>query len=148
MTATVFERLEDAAVGTVVALPDVLDALAYDAQGLIPVIAQRNDTAEVVMFAWMNRAALEETLATGRVCYYSRSKQRLWRKGEESGNVQHLVSLRIDCDGDALLLAVNQTGPACHTGRRSCFYLEADRDRVIVTAAPEQNPAEMYPGKD
>jgi len=148
MTTALFERLEEAAVGTVVALPLVLDALEYDAQGLIPVIAQRHDTAEVVMFAWMNRAALEETLATGRVCYYSRSKQRLWRKGEESGNVQRLVTLRIDCDGDVLLLRVDQTGAACHTGRRSCFYLEVDRDRVVVTAAPEQNPAEMYRAQD
>jgi len=148
MTTTLFERLEDASVGTAVELPQLLDALVYDAQGLIPVIAQRHDTAEVVMFAWMNRAALEETLATGRVCYYSRSKQRLWRKGEESGNVQHLVNLRIDCDGDALLLAVNQTGPACHTGRRSCFYLEVDRDRVVVRTAPERSTAEMYRRSD
>lgn len=148
MTAALFERLEDAAVGTAVALPQVLDALAYNADGLIPAIAQRHDTAEVVMFAWMNRAALEETLTTGRVCYYSRSKQRLWRKGEESGNAQRLVNLRIDCDGDVLLLTVDQTGPACHTGRRSCFYLQVDRDRVVVTAAPEQSPAEMYRTKD
>ena len=148
MTSPLFERLEDATVGTATALSQVLDALAYDAQGLVPVIAQRHDTAEVVMFAWMNRAALEETLATGNVCYYSRSRQRLWRKGEESGNVQRLVKLRIDCDGDVLLLTVDQTGAACHTGRRSCFYLEVDRDRVVVTAAPEQDPAQMYRARD
>jgi phosphoribosyl-AMP cyclohydrolase len=148
VTTALFERLEGATAGTSTALPDVLDSLAFDAQGLIPVIAQRHDTAEVVMFAWMNRTALEETLTTGRVCYYSRSKQRLWRKGEESGNVQRLVNLRIDCDGDVLLLAVDQTGPACHTGRRSCFYLQVERDRVVVTAAPERSPGEMYSGKD
>jgi phosphoribosyl-AMP cyclohydrolase len=148
MTAALFERLEGAAVGVTVPLPEVLGALAYDAEGLIPVIAQRHDTAEVIMFAWMNRAALEETLATGRVCYYSRSKQRLWRKGEESGNVQHLVNLRIDCDGDVLLLSVQQTGPACHTGSRSCFYLQVDGDRVVVTAAPVRHPDEMYRAKD
>jgi len=148
MTSALFERLEGAAVGTAVALRQVLDALRFTADGLIPVIAQRHDTAEVVMFAWMNRAALEETLATGRVCYYSRSKQRLWRKGEDSGNVQRLVNLRIDCDGDVLLLAVDQSGPACHTGRRSCFYLQVDGDRVVVSAAPDRRPDEMYPSKD
>jgi phosphoribosyl-AMP cyclohydrolase len=148
MTTALFERFEGSAVGATAALPDVLDALAYTADGLIPVITQRHDTAEVVMFAWMNREALEETLATGRVCYYSRARKRLWRKGEESGNVQRLVSLRIDCDGDVLLLAVDQTGPACHTGRRSCFYLQVDRDRVVVTAAPEPSPAEMYRSND
>jgi phosphoribosyl-AMP cyclohydrolase len=139
-----FDRLESAAAGTSVALADIVDALCYTSDGLVPVIAQRHDTNEVVMFAWMNRAALEETLTTGRVCYYSRSRQRLWRKGEDSGNEQRLVNLRIDCDGDVLLLAVDQTGPACHTGRRSCFYLQVERDRVVVTAAPERSPGEMY----
>jgi phosphoribosyl-AMP cyclohydrolase len=144
MTDGLFKRLEDAAAGESVALATVLDALTYTADGLVPVIAQQQGTGEVVMFAWMNRAALDETLETGRVCYYSRSKQRLWRKGEESGNVQHLISLRVDCDGDVLLLTIAQTGPACHTGRRSCFYLHADGDRVTVTAAPEQDPDAMY----
>jgi phosphoribosyl-AMP cyclohydrolase len=139
-----FKRLERAAANESVALADVLDALVFDADGLIPAIAQQHDTGAIVMFAWMNRAALDETLGTGRVCYYSRSRRRLWRKGEQSGNVQHLIGLRFDCDGDAVLLTVDQTGPACHTGRRSCFYLEVDGARVVVTAAPDRNPDEMY----
>ena len=139
-----FERLERAAPGDSVALALALDALAFDAHGLIPAIAQRHDTGEVVMFAWMNRAALDETLATGRVCYYSRARGTLWRKGEESGNEQRLRALRFDCDGDVLLLTVEQTGPACHTGRRSCFYLKVDGDRVTVVDAPERDPQDMY----
>jgi len=144
MSNAIFKGLEASAPGTSVALADALDALPYDAAGLIPAIAQRHDTGEVVMFAWMNRAALDETLATGRVCYYSRSRGRLWRKGEESGNEQQLREMRIDCDGDVLLLSVEQLGPACHTGRRSCFYLKVDGTRVVVTDAPERHPEEMY----
>ena len=101
------------------ALPE---ALKFDAAGLIPAIAQQHDTGEVLMLAWMSREAIEETLATGRVCYWSRSRQRLWRKGETSGHVQRLVEIRLDCDGDTLLLRVDQEGPACHTGERSCFF--------------------------
>ena len=101
---------------------------------------------------WLEGSGLElrdgivcdETLATGRVCYYSRSRGRLWRKGEESGNEQQLREMRIDCDGDVLLLSVEQLGPACHTGRRSCFYLKVDGTRVVVTDAPERHPEEMY----
>jgi phosphoribosyl-AMP cyclohydrolase len=144
MAAELFRRLETAASGTAVALPDVLDALAYDANGLVPVITQERDSGRVLMFAWMSRAALDETLATGRVCYSSRSRRALWRKGEQSGNVQQLVELRIDCDGDALLLTVEQRGPACHTGRRSCFYLKSDGAKVIVADAPERDPRDMY----
>ena len=101
------------------ALPE---ALKFDAAGLIPAIAQQHDSGEVLMLAWMTREAVEETLATGRVCYWSRSRQRLWRKGETSGHVQRLVEMRLDCDGDTLLLRVDQEGPACHTGERSCFF--------------------------
>ena len=100
----------------------LLEALQFDAAGLIPAIAQQHDTGEVLMLAWMSREAIEETLATGRVCYWSRSRQRLWRKGETSGHVQRLVEMRLDCDGDTLLLRVAQEGPACHTGERSCFF--------------------------
>ena len=107
----------------------------YNSAGLIPAIAQQHDTGEVLMLAWMNAEALAETLATGRVCYFSRSRGRLWRKGESSGQTQRLVQLRYDCDGDALLLLVDQTGVACHTGRRSCFYT-AVRDGVAVEIAP------------
>jgi phosphoribosyl-AMP cyclohydrolase len=144
MAADLFQRLEAAASGTAVALPEVLDALAYDANGLVPVITQERDSGRILMFAWMNRAALDETLATGRVCYYSRSRRALWRKGEQSGNVQRLIELRIDCDGDALLLTVEQRGPACHTGRRSCFYLKSDGAKVVVADAPERDPRDMY----
>ena len=100
------------------------------------------------MVGYMNRATLEETLTTGRVCYYSRSRNRVWRKGEESGNIQLLKDLRIDCDGDAVLLRVDQHGPACHTGRRRCFYLKVDGDRVIVTDALERRPEDMYRSTD
>lgn len=119
-------------------------ALRFDADGLIPAVAQQHDTGEVLMVAWMNRAAIAETLDTGRVCYWSRSRGRPWRKGETSGQVQRLVELRVDCDGDTLLLLVDQAGVACHTGRRSCFY-RAVRDGGLVTiAAPERDPAELY----
>ena len=101
------------------ALARAIDAsVTFDAQGLVPTVAQQHDTGEVLMMAWMNREALAETLATGRVCYWSRSRGQLWRKGESSGQTQRLVRLKVDCDGDTLLLAVDQTGVACHTGRR------------------------------
>ena len=103
--------------------------LRWDARGLIPAIAQHHASGEVLMFAWMSRESLAETLKTGHVTYWSRSRQALWRKGESSGHVQRLVGLRIDCDRDCLLLAVEQTGPACHTGARSCFFT-AVRDGV------------------
>ena len=100
----------------------MIDSIRFDAAGLVPVVAQQHDSGEVLMLAWMDRDALAETLATGQVTYYSRSRSTLWRKGETSGNVQRLVELRIDCDGDSLLALVAQTGVACHTGTRSCFY--------------------------
>lgn len=105
-------------------MPDRFDpaTLAWDERGLIPAIAQDHATGEVLMLAWMSRESLGETLRTGHVTYWSRSRRALWRKGETSGNVQRLVGLRIDCDRDCLLLSVEQTGPACHTGARSCFF--------------------------
>ena len=99
-------------------LPDI----KFNADGLVPVIAQCADSGEVLMLAWMNKEALEITLKSGKVTYYSRSRQALWEKGETSGNRQQLVSARLDCDSDALLLEVKQTGVACHTGERSCFF--------------------------
>ena len=96
--------------------------LKYDANGLIPAIAQDAATGDVLMMAWMNAESLARTLETGQVTYWSRSRQGFWAKGESSGHVQRLVELRIDCDRDCLLLLVEQTGPACHTNRRSCFY--------------------------
>ena len=99
-----------------------LDALRFDDRGLIPVIVQDVDGGEVLMFAWANREALERTLAEGRMVYWSRSRRKLWRKGDTSGHVQHWEHLRVDCDGDVLLARVHQRGAACHTGERSCFF--------------------------
>jgi phosphoribosyl-AMP cyclohydrolase len=98
------------------------DKIAFNADGLIPVIAQQHDTGEVLMLAWMNAESLRLTLETGQVTYWSRSRQALWRKGDTSGHTQRLIELRLDCDGDAILARVDQTGPACHTGERSCFF--------------------------
>ena len=123
---------------------DLEAALALDPKGLIPAIAQQHDSGEVLMMAWMNRNSLAETLATGQVCYWSRSRARLWRKGETSGQVQRLVELRIDCDGDTLLLQVEQTGVACHTGRRSCFYRALKEGQLEERLAVEQDPAALY----
>ncbi|MEW7976717.1 MAG: phosphoribosyl-AMP cyclohydrolase [Candidatus Sedimenticola endophacoides] len=125
-------------------LSEVLDALPYNADGLIPAIAQQHDTGEVLMMAWMNRQSLDETLESGRVCYFSRSRRKLWRKGESSGQVQSLREMRFDCDGDTILLLVDQTGPACHTGRRTCFYSAVRGDRVEVVSAPMIDPDELY----
>ena len=122
----------------------VLDQVAFDAAGLVAAVAQQHDSGEVLMLAWMNRAALAETLATGQVCYWSRSRGRLWRKGESSGQTQRLIELRLDCDRDAVLLLVDQTGVACHTGRRSCFH-QAVRDGALVnTTEPLVSPERLY----
>src|SRR5262245_36463701 len=104
------------------ALAELLAAIAFDRDGLVTAVAQQHDSGEVLMVAAMSRAAVEATLAEGRAVYWSRSRMRLWRKGEESGQVQRLVEFRVDCDGDAVLLRVDQRGVACHTGRRSCFF--------------------------
>jgi len=122
----------------------LLDALRFDAQGLIACIAQQHDTGEVLMLAWMNRDAVAETLATGRVTYWSRSRNAMWRKGETSGQVQHLVDLRLDCDGDAVLALVDQKGVACHTGRRSCFSWAMRGDAVESLAEPLADPKALY----
>ena len=120
-------------------------ALRFDADGLVPAVAQQHDTGEVLMLAWMSREAIRETLETGRVCYWSRSRSRLWRKGETSGQTQRLVEFRVDCDGDAVLLRVDQTGVACHTGRRSCFY-RAVRDGALSEIAEIEIPPETLYG--
>jgi phosphoribosyl-AMP cyclohydrolase len=125
-------------------MTELFENLAFNEAGLIPAIAQEQKTGEVLMMAWMNREAIEETLATGQVCYYSRSRQKLWRKGETSGQVQKLVELRIDCDGDAILLLVDQTGVACHTGRRSCFFRAVRDGELDEIAAPETDPKTLY----
>ncbi|MBN8874590.1 MAG: phosphoribosyl-AMP cyclohydrolase [Rhodospirillales bacterium] len=126
---------------------EILGLIRFDAAGLVPAIAQQHDTGEVLMMAWMNAEAVRETLATGRVCYYSRSRKGLWRKGETSGQAQHLHELRIDCDGDTLLVLVHQEGVACHTGRRSCFYRAVRDGAVVEIAAPEVSPEALY-GRD
>ncbi len=130
-------------------LPEsVAAAVVFDAAGLVPAIAQQHDTGEILMVAWMNRDALAETLATGRVCYWSRSRGALWRKGETSGQVQQLVELRIDCDGDTLLLRVEQTGVACHTGRRSCFFRALGPDGELEEILPvTADPKTLYGDK-
>jgi phosphoribosyl-AMP cyclohydrolase len=123
---------------------ELLDSLAYDRDGLIPAIAQQHDSGEVLMLAWMNRAAIEETLKTGRVCYWSRSRRSLWRKGETSGQVQRLVDFRVDCDNDCLLLLVDQTGVACHTGRRNCFFTAIRDGKAETIAEVAVDPAKLY----
>ncbi len=122
----------------------VVDAIAFDADGLVPAIAQQFDTGEVLMMAWMNRDAVAETLKTGRVCYWSRSRNKLWRKGETSGQVQALKDLRWDCDADTLLLLVDQTGVACHTGRRNCFFNAVRDGKPTVIADVETDPSDLY----
>jgi len=115
------------------------------AGGLVPVIAQDADTGEVLMLAWMNREAYEETLRTGRACYYSRSRGRLWRKGEESGHVQEVHEVRFDCDGDTLLLKVHQVGgAACHEGYRSCFFRQVQGDGVAIVGERVFDPKQVY----
>jgi phosphoribosyl-AMP cyclohydrolase len=111
--------------------------LRYDARGLIPAIAQEAETGEVLMMAWMTAEAVARTLETGRVTYWSRSRQAFWEKGATSGHVQALVEMRVDCDRDTLLLLVRQTGPACHTGRRSCFYTAVRDGAEVEIMAPE-----------
>ncbi|GBQ71394.1 phosphoribosyl-AMP cyclohydrolase [Ameyamaea chiangmaiensis NBRC 103196] len=122
----------------------LLDRVAFNADGLITAVAQDHATGEVLMLAWMNRAALDETLATGRVCYFSRSRKSLWRKGERSGQVQTLVDARLDCDGDAVLLLVEQKGVACHTGRRTCFYTALRPEGAVELMPPEIAPDVLY----
>lgn len=121
-----------------------LAAVRFDAAGLVPAIAQDAATGETLMLAWMNDAALRETFATGRAVYFSRSRAALWRKGESSGQVQRVRDVRLDCDGDAVLLLVEQAGVACHTGRRSCFFRALRGDALVEIAAPLVDPATLY----
>lgn len=143
MTPT-FKTLEKAHQGDRFDWQQLKTELKYDDKGLIPAIAQQYDTGEVLMMAWMNETSIEETLSTGRVCYWSRSRQAYWRKGEESGQIQLLKSLRLDCDGDTILLLVDQTGPACHTGRKSCFYTQVNGDSANILTDPIIDPEALY----
>ncbi|MCH8113608.1 MAG: phosphoribosyl-AMP cyclohydrolase [Proteobacteria bacterium] len=126
----------------------LLDEINFDADGLVPAIAQQFDTGEVLMMAWMNVESIAETLRSGQVCYWSRSRQSLWRKGETSGQVQALKELRLDCDGDTVLLHVDQTGVACHTGRRNCFFRAVRRGDLVTIAEIKADPKELYGEKD
>jgi len=128
----------------------VADQLSYNADGLIAAIAQQQDGdsdglgGEILMMAWMNRDAVIETLTTGRVCYFSRSRSKLWRKGESSGQVQSLIDFRWDCDSDTVLVLVDQKGVACHTGRRNCFYKSVRGGNVTNIAEVEVSPDDLY----
>lgn len=126
-----------------------LDAIKWDAQGLVPVIAQEAGTGDVLMLAWMNREALQKTAELGRAVYFSRSRNKLWFKGEESGHVQRVKEIRLDCDQDVILLQVEQTGHqpgiACHTGRHSCFYSMLDDGVWKVTEPVLKDPQTIYP---
>lgn len=126
------------------AIDIVLNELTFDAQGLVPAIAQQHDTGEVLTLAWMNREAIAETLKSGQTCYWSRSRKKLWRKGESSGQVQRLVEFRYDCDNDAVLLMVDQKGVACHTGRRTCFFRAVRGGKVETIAEVLVDPKTLY----
>ena len=123
------------------------EAIAFDPHGLVPAIARQHDSGEVLMMAWMNRESLAATLASGQVTYWSRSRKALWRKGERSGQVQRLKRLLVDCDGDTLLLEVDQAGVACHTGRRSCFYRALDGEALVEALPVTADPARLYGGR-
>ena len=115
----------------------VIADLVFDENGLIPAIAQSDETSEVLMLAYMNADAIRETLKTGQICYWSRSRQKLWYKGESSGHIQRLIELRYDCDNDAVLLRVCQSGPACHTNRPNCFFHAVRDGGVVIISEPE-----------
>jgi len=125
-------------------IESLLQQLTLTADGLIPAIAQQHDTGEVLMLAWMTPDSLRETLTSGRVVYWSRSRKQLWRKGDTSGQIQKLIECRVDCDQDCLLLLVDQVGVACHTGRRSCFYTALRDGKAEIIAAVEVDPDKLY----
>ncbi len=122
----------------------LLRQIRFNDDGLVPAIAVQFDSGDVLMMAWMNEDALRATLAEGRVCYWSRSRRALWRKGETSAQVQRLIELRLDCDGDTLLLLVDQAGVACHTGRRSCFYRAWRKDGLETILDVQASPEDLY----
>ena len=131
---TDLKALETSPNGTRLDLAEFLDVVKFNDRGLVPAIAQDSTSGTVLMLAWMNRDAIDQTLASGLVTYYSRSRQSLWQKGETSGNTQRLVDMQFDCDADAILMLVEQTGPACHTNRPNCFYLRVEDGQVVVHA--------------
>ena len=122
-----------------------LDEVQWDANGLVPVIAQEHDTGSILMFAWMNRESLQLTHETKQAVYWSRSRNKLWRKGEESGHVQHVREIRLDCDEDVVLIKVEQVGGmACHTGRHDCFYRKLENEHWLIDQPVIKNPEEIY----
>ena len=131
---TYFHELEKLSIGDSQPLSRIIDNLAFNEQGLVPAIAQDVESGEVLMLAWMNRTALQQTIISGKMTYWSRSRETLWIKGETSGNYQYLMSINFDCDGDAILCRITQKGSACHTNRKSCFYLKLNTtlDRVTI----------------
>jgi phosphoribosyl-AMP cyclohydrolase len=144
MYSSFFKQHETASIQTVFSLAQIVNNIPYNIDGLIPAIAQQYDSKEVLMMAWMNRQAIEETLNKGQVCYWSRSRQNYWRKGESSGQIQRLKEMRLDCDGDTLLLLVDQQGVACHTGRRSCFYYTLATEQCQMNSSPLIDPSTLY----
>ncbi len=133
MKSKYFSSLEGGNDGQPLVLNDVLEQLVYNDQGLMPVITQDVESKEVLMLAWMSHDSIKQTLVTGKMTYWSRSRQELWVKGATSGHHQSLTSMSFDCDGDAILCLVNQIGSACHTGRKNCFYLKVDGSHQQVT---------------
>lgn len=125
-------------------MEDILQDIKFDAQGLVPAIVQDSKTNEVLMFAWMNRESIQRTLQDGYACYWSRSRKSLWLKGETSGHKQKVHSVRLDCDGDCLLLTVEQIGGACHAGYRSCFYREAGNERWRISGEKVFETEKVY----
>ncbi|MFT5082876.1 MAG: phosphoribosyl-AMP cyclohydrolase [Lentisphaeria bacterium] len=130
-----YKSLETICTGDAIVLQECISQLTFNTQGLIPVVTQDATSHQVLMLAWMNKEALELTLSTKRMTYWSRSRKQLWVKGETSGHSQTLVSMSFDCDGDSILCRVDQIGAACHTGRAECFYLRVDNDKqkIIVS---------------
>jgi len=128
---------------------DFYDKLKFDANGLIPAIIQEQKSGRVLMMAWMNRASLEKTVATGKTYFWSRSRQKFWMKGETSGHVQHVRDIALDCDGDTLLIQVEQVGAACHEGYQSCFFRSVEKDgkSVKITEAQLETPEQIYKKK-
>ena len=126
------------------AIDSAIKIINFNSDGLVPAIAQQHDTGEVLMMAWMNKDSITETLKNGLVCYYSRSRKKLWRKGEVSGQTQTLKDFRIDCDGDTILLQVRQIGVACHTGRPNCFFNSVVTDGIEVITDVKVDPKDLY----
>jgi phosphoribosyl-AMP cyclohydrolase len=137
MATSSFKDRENCNEGSRFPLDELLGQLCFNEAGLLPVIAQQHDTGEVLMLAWMNREAIHKTLDSGMVTYWSRSRQCYWTKGLTSGNLQHLIEMKFDCDGDAILCFVDQKGPACHTNRNNCFYYSVDPKNSSVILRSE-----------